>query len=380
MLRRFTMTEKKKSLEEVKMVTVKINLEKERSYPVYIGADLANLGKTVKSFPLGAHILLISDERVYSLYGEAVKSSLEENDFDVSIACVPPGETSKSLFQVEKLYTLCAELKLDRSATILALGGGVVGDLAGFVSSTYLRGINFLLVPTTLLAQVDASVGGKVAVDLPAGKNLVGSFYQPKFVYMDIETLKTLGSRQIREGLAEVVKHGVIKDEELFSYLEKNIEGEGNLGKEVAQFIIERSVRIKARVVEEDEREEKGRRQVLNFGHTIGHAIEGATEYNKYSHGEAVSLGMVAAAKISEKLDFINEDLVRRIIELLKVIGLPVKVEGVDEDKLWDILYRDKKIRAGGLNFVLPRGIGDVFLTSEVPTKVIREVLREIEK
>ena len=362
------------------MITVKINIGKEGSYPVYIGADLANLGKKARSFPLGAHILLISDERVYSLYGEAVKSCLEENDFDVSIACVPPGETSKSLFQVEKLYARCAELKLDRSDAILALGGGVIGDLAGFVASTYLRGINFFLVPTTLLAQVDASVGGKVGVDLPAGKNLIGSFYQPKFVYMDLETLETLEPRQIREGLAEIVKHGLIKDKELFYYLEKNIERVGNLDRKVAQFIIERSVRIKAVVVEEDEREEKGRRQVLNFGHTIGHAIEGAMEYKEYTHGEAVSLGMVAAAKISEKLGFISEDLVKRIIELLKVIGLPVKVEEVDEDKLWDVLYRDKKIRAGRLSFVLPRDIGDVFLTSEVPIKVIKEVLREIEK
>lgn len=362
------------------MITVKINLGKERSYPVYIGADLANLGKTARSFSLGAHILLISDERVFSLYGNRVKSSLKKNGFDVSIACVPPGETSKSLFQVEKLYARCAELKLDRSAAIFALGGGVIGDLAGFVASTYLRGINFLLVPTTLLAQVDASVGGKVGVDLPAGKNLIGSFYQPKFVYMDLETLKTLGPRQIREGLAEIVKHGVIKDKELFSYLEKKVGRVRNLDKEVAQFIIERSVRIKAVVVEEDEREEKGRRQVLNFGHTIGHAIEGAMEYKEYTHGEAVSLGMVAAVKISEKLGFISEDLVKRIIELLKVIGLPVKVEEVDEDKFWDVLHRDKKIRAGGLNFVLPRDIGDVFLTSEVPIKVIKEVLREIEK
>lgn len=362
------------------MITIKINLGKERSYPVYIGVDIANLGKTVKSFSLQDKVLLISDERVYSLYGEEVKSSLEENDFDVSIASVPPGETSKSLFQVEKLYTRCAELKLERSAAILALGGGVIGDLAGFVASTYLRGINFFLLPTTLLAQVDASVGGKVGVDLPAGKNLVGSFYQPKFVYMDLETLQTLEPRQVREGLAEVVKHGLIKDEELFCYLEKNIGRVGNLDREVAQFIIERSVRIKARVVEEDEREERGKRQVLNFGHTIGHAIEGATEYNRYTHGEAVSLGMVAAAKISEKLGFIRGDLVKRLIGLLKAIGLPVKMKKIDEDKLWDALYRDKKIRAGELNFILARDIGDVFLTSEVPMKVIKEVLREIEE
>jgi len=364
------------------MRTININLGEGRSYPVYIGADLVNLGKTAKSFPLGEQVLVVSDDCVYRFYGDKVKSSLKENGFDVSTTCVPQGEISKSLFQVEKLYTLCAELKLDRSATILGLGGGVMGDLAGFVASTYLRGINFVLLPTTLLAQVDASVGGKVGVDLPAGKNLVGSFYQPKFVYMDFKTLKTLRPEQIREGLAEIVKCGLIKDEELFCYLEKNVEKLGNLDldKEVAQFIIERAVRIKARVVEEDEREEKGKRQILNFGHTIGHAIEGATDYKKYAHGEAVSLGMVAAVKISEKLGFITGDLVERLRELLEAIGLPVKMEKVDEDKLWDVLYRDKKVRAGRLNFILPRGIGDVFLTSEVPLGAIKEVLREIEK
>jgi len=235
-------------------------------------------------------------------------------------------------------------------------------------------------LPTTLLAQVDASIGGKVGVDLPAGKNLVGSFYQPKFVYTDLKTLRTLKPRQIREGLAEIVKYGVIKDGELFSYLEKNVTKLRTLDKEVAQLIIEKSVKIKAKVVEEDEQEEKGKRQILNFGHTIGHAIEAATDYKRYTHGEAVSLGMIAAARISEKLGFINQDPVERLRELLKTVGLPVKMEKVDEDKLWDVLYRDKKVRAGRLIFVLPRDIGDVFLTSEVPPGVIKEVFREIEK
>ena len=362
------------------MVIVNINLGEDRSYPVYVGVDLAKLGKIAKSYPLGKQILVVSDDYVYHLYGDKVKSSLKENGFEVNTVCVPKGETSKSLFQVEKLYTRCAEFKLDRSATILGLGGGVIGDLAGFVASTYLRGINFVSLPTTLLAQVDASIGGKVGVDLPAGKNLVGSFYQPKFVYLDLETLKTLQSRQIREGLAEVVKYGVIKDDELFSYLEKNVAKLRNLNKKIAQFIIEKSVKIKAKVVEEDEREEKGKRQILNFGHTIGHAIETATEYKKYTHGEAVSLGMIAAARISEKLGFITQDLVKRLRELLKAVGLPVEMEGVNEYKLWDVLYRDKKVRAGKLVFVLPRDIGNVFLTSEVPPGVIKEVFREIEK
>lgn len=374
---------KRKFLEEsngYKMRIVDINLEGERSYPVYIGADISDLGKTAKGLPLGDQILIVSDDRIYNLYGNTVKSSLEESNFNVSTVCVPEGEISKSLSQVEKLYALCAQLKLDRSATILGLGGGVIGDLAGFTASTYLRGVNFLLLPTTLLAQVDASIGGKVGVDLPAGKNLVGSFYQPKFVYMALETLRTLEPKQIKEGLAEVVKYGVIKDKELFCYLEKNVKKLKNLDKDTAQFIIERSVKIKRRVVEEDEREERGKRQVLNFGHTIGHAIEAATDYEEYTHGEAVSVGMVAAARISEKLDFIAKDLVERLRELLKTIGLPVKMEKVDEDKLWDVLYRDKKVRAGRLNFVLPKDLGDVFITSEVSPQVITEVIREMKR
>ena len=362
------------------MRIVNINLGEECSYSVYIGAEINNLGKTARSLPLGDQILIVSDDGIYSLYGDKVKSSLEESGFNVSTVCVPEGEMSKSLSQVEKLYARCAQLKLDRSATILGLGGGVIGDLAGFVASTYLRGINFILLPTTLLAQVDASIGGKVGVDLPTGKNLVGSFYQPKFVYMDLETLQTLGLKQIRDGLAEVVKYGVIKDKELFCYLEENVNKLVNLNKKVAQFIIERAVKIKARVVEEDEREEKGKRQILNFGHTIGHAIEAATEYEAYTHGEAVSVGMVAAARISEKLGFIATDLVERIIELLKAIGLPVKMEKVNQNKLWDVLYRDKKIRAGKLNFVLPKNLGDVFLTSEVSSQMIKEIVREMER
>ena len=195
-----------------------------------------------------------------------------------------------------------------------------------------------------------------------------------------LKTLKTLEPRQIREGLAEVVKYGVIKDSELFSYLEKNVAKLRNLDEGVARFIIEKSVKIKAKVVEEDEREEKGKRQILNFGHTIGHAIEGATEYKKYTHGEAVSLGMIAATRISEKLGFINQNSVKRLKELLGAIGLPVKMEKVDENKFWDVLYRDKKIKAGELIFLLPREIGKVFLTSEVPPGMIKEVFREMER
>ncbi|MFQ5835238.1 MAG: 3-dehydroquinate synthase, partial [bacterium] len=267
------------------MEIIKVNLG-QRSYPVYVGEDLARVGRVATDFHLGKRVLLVSDDHVYEFYGEKVRTSLQQAGFCVSLAKVPPGEIYKSLSQAIKLYESCVESKLDRDSTIMGMGGGVIGDLAGFVASTYLRGVDFVLLPTTLLAQVDSSIGGKVGVDLPQGKNLVGSFYQPRFVYTDLTVLKTLSRQQVKEGLAEVVKHGMIKDAEFFDWLEKNLERIKTLNLEVIDFAVRRSVEIKAKVVETDERELKGRRQILNFGHTIGHAIEASSGYRSYTHGE----------------------------------------------------------------------------------------------
>jgi len=361
------------------MEVITVDLGK-RSYPVYIGGELRNIGETARQFPVGEKLLIISNERVFSLYGEEVVGSLEEAGFNVYLAKVPEGERYKSLSRASKLYNQCLEFKLDRSSAILALGGGVISDLAGFVASTFLRGINFIAVPTTLLAQVDASVGGKVGVNLHQGKNLIGSFYQPKFVYVDLSVLKTLPPREIRTGLAEVVKYGMIKDEKLFSYLEKNVEEIKSLSRKVFHFIVSQSVKIKATIVEEDEREEEGKREILNFGHTVGHAVEVATKYRRYRHGEAVSIGMVAAANIAVKMNFFPVNSFIRLRSFLRRLNLPTMLKGINMEELWNALCLDKKVRAGKLHFILPRNIGNVFLTEKVPSSLIKETLEELEE
>ena len=360
------------------MEIVEVNLDR-RSYPVYIGGRLKDIGKIASAFSIGKKVLIISSDRIFSLYGDMVRDALSASGFDVYLARIPEGERYKSLTWASRLYARCLEVKLDRSSTILALGGGVIGDLAGFVASTFLRGINFAIVPTTLLAQVDASVGGKVAVNLPQGKNLVGSFYQPNFVYIDLAVLASLRPREIRSGLAEVVKYGMIEDKELFSFLEKNSARIKRLDEEALHYIVSRSVKIKAKVVEEDEREEKGRRQILNFGHTIGHAIEAAAGYRSYRHGEAVAIGMVAAARLSLRMKSFPLSSFVRLKSLLERLNLPVALrKGIDTDELYNTLYLDKKVRGGRLHFVLPKDIGSVFLTKDVPSPLIRKVLKEL--
>ena len=360
------------------MELITVDLDK-RSYPVYIGAKLRDIGKIAKQFPIGEKLLIVSNKRIFSLYGEIVRDSLDKVGFKIYLTKVPEGERYKCLSWASRLYKECLEFKLERSSTIIALGGGVIGDLAGFVASTFLRGINFVIVPTTLLAQVDASVGGKVAVNLPQGKNLVGSFYQPKFVYVDLSVLKTLPPKEIRGGLAEVVKYGMIKNKRLFTYLEKNVERIRGLDEKVFHHMVRESIKIKAKVVEEDEREE-GKRQILNFGHTIGHAIEAASEYRRYRHGEAVAIGMVAAGDIALKMNFFPRNSFIRLKNLLNRLNLPTTLKGIDKEKFWNALYLDKKIRGGKLHFILPRNIGNVFIAEEIPSSLIKEALQELEE
>ena len=355
------------------MKIIKLNLN-ERSCPIYIGANLSKIGEISSKFNLGEKVLIISNAYILSLYGKVVEKSLKETGFDIFLTRVPEGEKYKSLSEAIKLYKYCLKYKLDRSSTILSLGGGVIGDLSGFVAATYLRGVNFINIPTTLLSQVDASIGGKVAVNLAAGKNLVGSFYQPKLVYMDLSLLKTLPSKEIKNGMAEIVKYGIIKDAQFFSYLEENLEKIKNLNEEALNLIITRSVEIKVKVVEEDEREEKGKREILNFGHTFGHALEKATDYKGYTHGEAVAIGMVIASKIACKMGIFGEESLLRLKKLLERICLPTEAGKIDKEKWWNALYLDKKKREGKLRFLLPQRIGKVILTEEVPSSFIREI------
>jgi len=289
---------------------------------------------------------------------------------------VPAGETAKSLKSVQACYDQLAAHRLERRSFIVALGGGVVGDLAGFVAATYLRGIPFVQAPTTLLAQVDSSVGGKVGVNLKAGKNLVGAFYQPRLVLCDTDTLRALPAREYRAGLAEVIKYGIICDANLFKRLERDIPKLLRREPKTLSEIVARCCEIKADVVSQDETE-SGLRAILNFGHTIGHALEAISHYGKYLHGEAISVGQVAAAKISARVLGLPSREAERITNLFKRAALPteVKLSGAQRTELFDAMRLDKKVRAGEIKFVLARKIGCAEFGCKVPPKLVEESL-----
>ena len=273
------------------------------------------------------------------------------------------------------MYKWLADRKAERGHMILAVGGGVVGDLAGFVAATYLRGMPFAQVPTTLLAMMDAAIGGKVAVDLPQGKNLVGAFYQPRFVLSDVKTLGTLPARELTSGWAEAIKHGLILDKELLATFEKNIREIKSLDPEIATQIIRDSVAIKANIVSQDERETLGIRILLNYGHTIGHAIESATQYTQYLHGEAVSIGMMAAASISKSMGLLEASDVERQRTLLSNYGLPINVGALDTADILEAMKSDKKTSRGQINWVLLDGIGNAVTNNRVPDDYVMEAL-----
>lgn len=360
------------------MEEIKVDLG-ERSYKILVDSgNLKDIGKTLKDYHLGKKATIITNPIVGDLYQDVVKDSLRKEGFEVAIARVPDGEEYKSLEWAAKLYDELLEHKRDRYSFILALGGGVIGDLAGFVASTYMRGIPFIQVPTSLLAQVDASIGGKVAVNHPLGKNLIGSFYQPRLVYTDLAVLKTLAHRELIAALAEVIKYGIIKNREFFDYLETNIDRVKTLNPNVLKKIVTVCARIKSELVSLDEREEKGIRSIINYGHTIGHALEVLTEYRVYRHGEAVSIGMVAAARIARRMGILNEEGERRQIELLEKAGLPTRIKDIDPSKIIKALARDKKVKEGKIKFILVTEIGKVVTRDDVPPEIIKEVLQEI--
>lgn len=359
--------------ETVMGMEFRINLG-ERSYPVLAGASLlVQLGRRLASLSLSPRVFVVTNETVGPLYGEQVVRTLERVGFQVMYRELPDGEEYKSLESAEQLYAQAITGGLERQGAVVALGGGVIGDLAGFVAATYMRGIPFIQVPTTLLAMVDSSVGGKVAVNHSLGKNMIGCFYQPRLVLADVETLKTLPVRELRAGLAEVIKYGVISDEQFFVFLEENIEKVFSLNQDVLIEIIKTSCDIKARIVEEDEREQ-GIRAVLNFGHTIGHALEAVTGYRVYRHGEAVAAGMAVAATIAANMGLCTPDLKLRLTTLLERAGLPTGVP-FSAEQILDLLPRDKKARDGRPRFVLPQALGHVEISSSIPSEEIRSAL-----
>ena len=358
------------------MRTVQVPLGK-RSYEIKIdGGLLARLGSHCAQLGLGRRCAIISDSHVAPRFAKAARRSLDNAGFEAVLVTITAGEKSKSLKCVQACYDRLAAHRLERKSFIVALGGGVVGDLAGFVAATYLRGIPFVQVPTTLLAQVDSSVGGKVGVNLRAGKNLVGAFHQPRLVLCDLDTLRTLPAREYRAGLAEVIKYGIIYDAALFAQLEHDMAKLLARDSKVLASVVARCCEIKAEVVGQDETE-TGLRAILNFGHTIGHAIENISGYGEFLHGEAISIGQVAAANLSTHLTGLSDRDAVRIWNLFRHAGLPTRIQlnSTGQKRLIRAMRLDKKVTAGELKFVLAERIGKVNYGQRVPEELIIEAL-----
>lgn len=357
------------------MNTIRVGLG-DRSYDITIGSGiLSRLGRSLSAFKFSGRVAVISNPTIHRLYGEAVENSLNEAGFGVKGILIPDGEEYKDLLWVYYVHGELLKHRLDRSSAIIALGGGVIGDIAGFVASTYMRGIPFVQIPTTLLAQVDSSVGGKTGVNHPLGKNMIGTFYQPRLVWTDVGTLRTLPEREVCAGMAEVIKYGVIRDAELFEFLENNRDKILNLDAEALGFIIKRSCEIKADVVSKDEKE-TGLRAILNYGHTIGHAIETVTGYTQYLHGEAVAIGMALEVRLAVLLGLLKHESAERIKSLIASYGLPVKMpSGIDNNKIFSSMQLDKKTVEGRLKFILPEKIGAVSIRDVADTAKIAEAI-----
>jgi 3-dehydroquinate synthase len=360
--------------------SVRVQLS-ERSYDIEIGSGtIHQAGSFLVDRVTATMALVITDENVESPHAENVARSLEEAGADAHMLVVDPGEGSKSVDVVSQLWETMLDIGADRKSVVVAVGGGVIGDLAGFAAAAFARGIPLFQIPTTLLAQVDSSVGGKTGVNLPGAKNMVGAFWQPLGVLIDTDVLETLPDREYRSGLAEVVKYGVILDADFFAYLEANVAGLNERDAEVLRTVVARCCRLKADVVEADEREETGHRAVLNYGHTFCHALEAATGYGQLLHGEAVSIGMLCASRLAERLaprdsPDVNADFTRRQHDLLAALDLPTVLPDVDHDQLIELMQHDKKVEHGRLRFVLPTRLGHVHLVDDVADADVRAAL-----
>lgn len=338
------------------------------NYDIVLGQGLLDdLGWHMRECGLSGRAAVVSDETVAGLYGDRAVDSLAAASFEPILITFPAGEEHKNLDTVRRLYDALIDARLERGNPVVAVGGGVVGDTAGFAAATFLRGVPLVQVPTTLLAMVDASVGGKVGVDLPQGKNLVGAFKQPVLIVADIKTLDTLPDQEFRSGLAEVIKAGIIGDATLFEHLEQE-------GYEPLPWVIRRAIEVKRDIVQEDPFE-SGRRAVLNLGHTFGHALEVLNEY-QMPHGFAVSIGMIVATRVALALGLADQELEQRVADTLTRHGLPIRHSGTSPERIWHVMGTDKKRLAGVRRYVLPRAIGDVIVTSDVSKEIITGVLR----
>jgi 3-dehydroquinate synthase len=352
------------------MSVLTVNLA-ENSYEIMIDSGLlASLGQRCVAAGIGARAAIITNPTVNALYGGVAQRSLVEAGCAVTVIEIPDGEKYKNAATLSVVYDDLIEAGLDRSSFIVALGGGVVGDLAGFAAATYLRGISFVQVPTTLLAQVDSSVGGKTAIDHPRGKNLIGAFYQPRLVLVDVATLASLPDREYRAGLAEVIKYGVAIDLQFFEYLEKYADSIISRKPDCLEYVIHRCCQIKAEVVEQDEKE-SGLRAILNYGHTLGHAFETVAGYRELVHGEAVAVGMVLAARVSERLGHCSKADTERVTGLITSFGLGITPPYAERSKLLEAILADKKSRDGAISFICNRDIGNYVVEQLLPEKLL---------
>jgi 3-dehydroquinate synthase len=358
------------------MKPIRINVTSERgTYPVIIGAGtVPGLARILDSYGIGKQRLVVSSAPVWRAHGRRVRGLLRRGDRPALMAV---GERAKTLETVASLYDACVRHRLDRSAAIVAFGGGVVGDVTGFAAASYLRGIGLVQVPTTLLAQVDSAIGGKVGVNLPAGKNLVGAFYSPSLVLCDPDVLATLPPREFRAGLYEVVKYGIIASKRLFVRVHDGLDAVRAHEPAMLQAIVAECCRIKADVVMSDERE-SGPRRVLNFGHTIGHALEAITDYRRFRHGEAIGYGMLAAARLSVMRGALSEDDEQRIKDMIRALGSLPRVNDLSAADALDVVARDKKVVNGRLHFVLAASIGATVIVSDVAPRELVHAMRAI--
>lgn len=348
------------------------------SYQIAIAPNsLSQLGSQMQQLNLGKKVLVISNPEIFGHYGDTCLKSLESAGFETYTHLITAGEEHKHLQSIQKVYDTALTNHLERSSTFVALGGGVIGDMTGFSAATWLRGVNFVQVPTSLLAIVDASVGGKTGVNHPQGKNLIGAFYQPKLVVIDPNLLKTLPPREFRAGMAEVIKYGVIWDEDLFTKLEhhQDLNTLENVGDTLLETIVTRSCQAKAEVVGQDEKE-SGIRAILNYGHTIGHAVESLTNYKQFVHGEAVAIGMVAAGKIAIEMGLWTQEEAKRQDALITKTGLPTDIpDSIATEDILKAIQSDKKVKAGKVRFILPTRIGKVIITDKVTAEIIIKAL-----
>jgi len=347
------------------------------SYDVVIASgSLAQMGDRLKSVLTGDRLLLVSNPTVFDHYGSQAIAALRQAGFTVATCILPDGEAYKTLGSIQTIYDAALAHQLERSSAMVSLGGGVIGDMTGFAAATWLRGIRFVQIPTSLLAMVDASVGGKTGVNHPQGKNLIGAFHQPRHVVIDPQVLRTLPVREFRAGMAEVIKYGIIWDADLFEQLEAAPSLQPDMPAELLQTILLRSCQAKADVVSKDEKE-SGLRAILNYGHTIGHAVESLTGYRSVNHGEAVAIGMVAAGAIAAEMGYWDGAIAARQTRLIERAGLPTALPDLNIDAILDALKADKKVKQGQVRFVLPKALGAATLVNQVPEAIIRRVLKK---